>query len=208
MTVVDQASGSEYDFWQASMPEHGVMTVSAGSRIPIGAGTGTGLGGGAEAAGLGLLGGLIRAPELVAGRIEHALAITVQCVQSHDVWPSPPRGRGDSVCAGGRTGPHFASLIQLNMSDPEIAATGAPSWQRAIMEAMAHYGMYVVDTNGSSNREMSLINEDDQSFTSFGYPGEMSSFVKSAGGTDKLVGIPIDVSKLRVIAPCVPQGSC
>src|SRR5271169_2541508 len=62
ITVVDQTSGSEYDFWQASTPEHGVMTVSAGNRIPIGAGTGTGLGGGAEAADLGLLGGLIRAP--------------------------------------------------------------------------------------------------------------------------------------------------
>lgn len=208
MTVVDQTSGSEYDFWQASTPEHGVMTVSAGSRIPIGPGTGTGLGGAAEAAGLGLLGGLIRAPELVSGRIEHALAITVQCVQSHDVWPSPARGKGDSVCSGRGAGPHLASLLQLNMSDAEIAATKAPVWQRAIMNAMAHYGMYVVDTNGSSNREMSLVNEDDRSFTSLGHPGQMSGFVKSAGGADKLVGVPMDVSKLRVIAPCVPQRSC
>jgi hypothetical protein len=208
MTVVDQATGGEYDFWRARTPAHGVMTVSAGNRIPIGEGTGTGRGGVAEAAGLGLLGGLIRGPELAAGRIEHAIGITVQCVQSHDVWPSPAHGHGDSTCAGGRAGPHFSSLLQLNMSDAEIAATGAPSWQRAIMKAMAHYGMYVVDTNGSSNREMSLVNEDDQSFTSFGYPGEMTGFVKSTGGTDKLVGVPIDMSKLRVIAPCVPERSC
>jgi hypothetical protein len=31
------------------------------------------------------------------------------------------------------------------MSDGEIAARHAPRWQRAIMTAMAHYGLYVVD---------------------------------------------------------------
>jgi hypothetical protein len=208
MTVVDQAYGREYDFWRASRPEHGVMRVAAGNYIPIGTGTGTGMGGVAEAAGFGLLGGLIRAPELAAGRIEHALAITAQCVQFHNVWPSPAHGHGDAVCGGTGAGPHFGSLIQLNMSDAEIIATRAPAWQRAIMGAMAHYGMYVVDTNGSDSREMSLLNEDDQSFTSFGFPGQLSAFVRSAGGSDRLVGVPIDVSKLRVIAPCVPRGTC
>jgi hypothetical protein len=208
MTVVNQAAGLEYDFWQASTPEHGKMTASAESRIPIGAGSGTGLGGGAEAADLGLLGGLIRAPELAAGRIEHALATTAECVQSRDVWPSPAGGHGDSVCANGGAGPHFASLLQLDMSDREIAATHAPRWQRAIMKAMAHYGIYVVDTNGPGEREMSLLTEEDQSFTSFGYPGEMARFVKSISGSNQVAGVPIDVSKLRVIAPCVVRRTC
>jgi hypothetical protein len=208
MTVVDQIRGLEYDFWQASTPAHGAMTISAGNSIPIGAGSGTGLGGDAEAAYLGLLGGLIRAPELAAGRIEHALAISVQCVQSQDVWPSPAHGRGDSVCAGGGAGPHYASLLQLGMSDAAIAATRAPRWQRAIMKAMAHFGMYVVDTNGPNNSDMGLMTEDDASFTSLGYPGEMSSFVRSLGGTNHVVGVPIDTSKLRVIAPCVPRRVC
>jgi hypothetical protein len=209
MTVVDQTHGVEYDFWRASVPKSGEMTVSAESGVPIGANRGTGLGGKAEAADLGLLGGLIRARELAAGRIEHALAITAECVQSHDVWPSPARGRGDLVCPQSGRGPHFGSLLQLNMSDAEIAATGAPSWQQAIMRAMARYGIYVVDTNGGlGDRQMSLLAEDDQSFTSFGYPGEMSGFVKSPGGANQLVGVPIDVSKLRVIAPCVPRRTC
>jgi hypothetical protein len=75
MTVVEQAEGLEYDFWRASKPEKGEMTASSEGSIPIGAGSGTGLGGVAEAADLGLLGGLIRAPELAAGNIEHALGI-------------------------------------------------------------------------------------------------------------------------------------
>jgi len=207
MTVVDQSAGREYDFWQASVRRHGAMTASAASSIPIGADSGTGLGGHAEAANLGLLGGLIRAPELAAGTIEHALVTTAQCVHSRDVWPAS--GGGDAVCPGGHRGPHFGSLLQLNMSDGEIAASGAPSWQRTIMTAMAHYGIYVVDTNGAGNREMSLLSEDDQSFTSFGFPGQMRKLVASvAQGASQATGVPIDVSKLRVIAPCVPQHTC
>jgi hypothetical protein len=208
MAVVDQAHGLEYDFWQASTPRNGEMTVAAGNSIPIGPERGTGLGGDAAAAYLGLLGGLIRGAELAAGRIEHALAITTECVQSHDVWPSPARGRGDLTCANNGAGPHFASLLQLNMSDSEIAGTGAPAWQRTIMMAMAHYGMYVVNTNGRGNSAMSLTNEADQSFTSFGYQGEMTRFVKAAGGSTELVGVPINISKLRVIASCVPRKTC
>jgi hypothetical protein len=208
MTIVEQSTGLEFDFWQASTPEHGEMMVSAGNSIPIGAGTGTGLGGWAEAADLGLLGGLIRAPELAAGRIEHALVVAVKCVQASDVWPSPTWGGGDSVCPYGGLAPHFANLLQLNMSDAEIAATGAPTWQQAIMKAMAHYGIYVVDTQGRTERQMHLIKEDDLSFTSFGYAGEMSTFMHEVSGTEEIVGVPIRVGKLRVIDPCVPQRTC
>jgi hypothetical protein len=208
MTVVDQELGREYDFWEASKPEHGEMLVSAASNIPIGAGTGTGLGGAAEAADLGLLGGLLRAPELAAGKIEHALAITVKCVQRSDVWPAPAWGEGDTVCPYERPGPHLGTLLQLNMGEEEIARSGAPPWQQAIMTAMAHYGMYVVDTNGPRERQMHMIKEDDLSFTSFGYAGAMTAFMTGVGGTTQLVGVPVPVAKLRVIDPCVPRGTC
>jgi|GEM_PF-3828106 len=206
LTVVDQSGGHEYDFWQATKPENGRMTVSAGSTIPIGAESGTGIGGDGEAAHLGLLGGLIRGAELAAGKIEHALVTTVKCVQQHDVWPSPSSGTGDAICPNAGLGPHFASLLQLNMSESEISATGAPPWQQVVMRALARYGVYVVDTQNS--KVMALLAEDDLSFTSFGNPGEMAGFVKSQGGTGQLVGIPIETSKLRVIDPCVPQRTC
>ncbi len=146
---------------------------------------------------------------MVAGKIEHALAITVQCVQFRNVWPSPSYGRGDAVCPEAGVGPHLGNLLRLDMSEAEIAATKAPRWQRTVMRAMARYGMYVVDTNGPDNSEMAIFTEDDQSFTSFGYPGEMREFVRSAGGGDgTLVGAPINVAKLRVIDPCVPRRTC
>ena len=74
---------------------------------------------------------------------------------------------------------------------------------------MARYGVYVVDTGGSREKQMRLITEDDLSFTSFGRPGKMAEFVKSQGGTNgDLVGVPVDLSKLRVIDPCVPRKTC
>ena len=76
------------------------------------------------------------------------------------------------------------------------------------MTAMAHYGMYVVDTTGGGVSEMSLLSEDDRAYTSLGYPGAMSRFIHSAGGVDKLTGVRIDLSKLRVVAPCVPRRTC
>jgi hypothetical protein len=206
MTIIDQASGREYDFWRASAPQHGEMTVSAGNSIRIGPGVGTGLGAVGEAANLGLAGGLIRAPELLSGRINHALATTAQCVQARDVWPA--RGHGDALCSGAGAGPHFSTLLQLNMSDAEIAASRAPAWERAVMRAMRQYGVYVVDTNGPGETVLSLINEDDLSYTAFGYPGLMSRFVRAAGGNGSVAGVPIPVSKLRVIMPCVPQRTC
>ena len=207
LTVVDQSSRVEYDFWQASGPYNGVLSASAASAIPIGPGTGTGLGGTAEAADLGLLGGLLRGQELQRGHIDHALATTVECVQWHDVWPSPAYGRGDDICPGGQ-GPHFGSLLQLNMSAAEIAATHAPAWQRAVMTAMAQYGIYVVDTNGSHDPEMNLIAESDLSYTTFGAPGALQSFLSSIGSPGGAHGVPIDVSRLRVIEPCVKQRTC
>ena len=209
MTVVEQTTGREYDFWQATKPEKGEMFISGGNWIPIGNNSGTGLGGFGEAAYLGLLGGIVRAQELSAGKIEHALVTTVKCVQQHDVWPAPESKIGDAICPLEKPGPHFGTLLQLSMTDAEIAASGAPSWQQTIMKAMARYGVYVVDTGGRREKQMRLLTEDDVSFTSFGYAGKMAEFVKSQGGTNgELVGVPINLSKLRVIDPCVPRKTC
>src|ERR1700751_142943 len=161
MTVVDQANGLEYDFWGASTPTNGQMTVKAGNAIPIGANTGTGLEGDAEGAYLGLLGGLVRAPELAGGRIEPALGAVVKCSEREDVWPAPSGATANSVCANEGKGPPFGSLLQLNESEAEIAASNAPAWQRAIMVALARYGAYVIDNQSRLNHEVGFVKEDD-----------------------------------------------
>jgi hypothetical protein len=207
LAVVDQSTRTEYDFWQASGPDNGVISASAASAIPLGPGLGTGLGGRAEAAYLGLMGGLLRGQELRAGVVNHALVTTVECVESQDVWPAPSFGRGDMVC-GGAPAPHLGSLLQLNMSAREIAASHAPVWQRAVMTAMARYGVYVVDTNGSDDPNMDLLAESDLSYTNFGAPGAMQNFVRAAGGSGGVTGVPLPLSRFRVLDPCVKRGGC
>lgn len=76
------------------------------------------------------------------------------------------------------------------------------------MRAMAHYGAYVVDTSGGGT--ISFVTEDDRSFTSQGRVGRMSRFASrvSGCGVGYIAGVPIDISRLRVIDPCVPHGTC
>lgn len=211
MTVVDQAKGREYDFWRASTPRNGSVWISGGNSIPIGPDRGSGLHGWASASYLGLLGGVIRVPELRAGRIDHALALAVPCVQYYDVWPSPRKGRGDAMCSTRGAGPHLGSLLQLNMSNAQISATHAPTWQQAIMRAMHNYGIYVVDTDGSAGRALgwlSLATENDKTFASLAGTGPLSRFVRAAGGGTVAQGTRISMSRFRVIAPCVHRGTC
>ncbi len=77
MTVVTP-DGWEYDFWQVqSKPSGGgTLTFSMGGRTRI---DGNGLGSSATASDFGNLAGMIRAPELAAGRINHALFIVLKC---------------------------------------------------------------------------------------------------------------------------------
>ncbi len=77
MTVVTP-EGWEYDFWQVSSKPAGggTLSFSIGGRIPI---DGDGLDGKATASLFGNLAGIIRAPEMAAGEIDHALFIVLKC---------------------------------------------------------------------------------------------------------------------------------
>ena len=99
------------------------------------------------------------------------------------------------------------------MTDAQIATSGAPAWEKTIMTAMAHYGMYVNDTDGIGNIELEA--ESDISYTSLGGQPLMSNFISQQGGwyysplNRWIMGGPgIPVSKLRVVDPCWAQSLC
>jgi hypothetical protein len=171
LSVIDQASGWEYDFWQASKPgaAGGALTVSWGGRTSIG---GDGLGSGASAAGQGLAGGLIRAAELAAGHIDHALAMSVRCTAAGPVYPA----HGDAaICPDPTDAPPTGQRFYLAMTDPEIAALPAPAWKKTVLTALAHYGVYITDTGGN----ISLVAfESGSSYTSFGRPDPLVAFAQ------------------------------
>ena len=217
MTVVDQADQVEYDFMHASWSaDHQTLDVWSGAQIPAGPNLGTGLGGGGTAAGFSTLAGLITEPELASGAINHALAINVPC-SNGSVYPA--QGANGFACSklggendGGSAAP-LGTLLQLNMTDAQIAASGAPTWEKTIMTAMAHYGMYVNDTDGMNEIELEAVS--DISYTSLGGPSLMDNFIKGKGGSYYaplnrwiLSGRFIPVTKLRVVSPCFAQGAC
>ena len=193
----------------------GTLTTSWGGLTDI---DGRGLRSAAVAARYGNLAGPVRAQELAAGRIDHALFMIVHCDDGRAVYPAtdaPPGG----VCPDPHDTPAMGARFQLDMSDAEIAGADLPAWKKTILYAMAHYGMFVGDTTGAS---WGIQVESDTTYTAFGQPGRFVEFARSAGFIPRadpaLGGRTIYVGKLaddvdwqhrlRVVDPCVSDPDC
>ncbi len=212
MTVVDQASGWEYDFWAVHSKADGVVQIGWGGRTQI---EGDGLGSGGVAAGFGNLAGVIRGPEFASGRIDHALAIAVPCVNG-TVWPAHGKawqcGEHDMSTADRL---ELGSRVQLQISDAELAKL--PPWQRGIARALRDYGAYVNDTTGDESQWGPSL-ESAGTYTDFGYADPAASATPSDdtgdynhnGEREKWYYLfkRIDWSELRVLAPCDPAVGC
>jgi hypothetical protein len=222
LTVVDQATGWEYGLWRVvSKPRGGgVLRFGWGGRTRL---HGDGLRSGATAAGFGTLAGLVRAPELAAGRIDHALFMVVPCTERNPrtgtgSYAFPASGPG-APCDDDQDAPPMGARFRLAMSEQEIAALPVPRWKKALFRAMSTYGMFVGDTGGGES--WSLQVESDATYTSFGRRPRLARFARRAGwhaSYDPAVGRRVyagsfadDVdwaSRLRVVHPCVTRGSC
>ncbi len=211
MAVV-QPDRWEYDFWQVrERPAGGgTLTVSHGGRTKI---DGDGLGSDATAAEFGLAAGLIRGDQLQAGKIDHALFVHVRCTNGRSVYPAAP-GTTGTVCSDTTNAPPLGARIWLDMSDAQIAALAVPSWKKTVLRALHSYGGYVGDTTGG-NVSWGLQTLSGSSYTSFGKPDPMVNVVQGLrlqrwGGEYYLdVDSGVDWARfLRVVDPCVAQGSC
>jgi hypothetical protein len=216
MSVIETDTGTEYDLYQASVSG---STITAETAAVFNADTSDGTGDGGDAANLALTGGLLRPSELLAGHIDHALAISIPCVNANGptvgyVWPASggwgePCGEYWSETAS--TAPPIGSLFKLNMSDAEIAGSGAPAWEQTVMTALAHYGAYAEDTNGSWHDEgMAIAMQDSGSFTSIGQADQWASTVTALGGSNGVLAssVPIPTGRLEVVDPCNVRGTC
>lgn len=209
MTVVDAASGWEYDLYKVrSKPSGGgTLVFRWGGRTRI---DGDGLRSAATVAGFGNLAGIIRAQEMEAGEIRHALFMVIPCSSGKKVFPAT--GGAGSTCSDRSDAPPMGARFQLDMSDGEIAALHVPEWKKTILRAMANYGMYFGDTGGGS---WGLQMESGSTYESFGYRDAMVTFARNAGvpfhNGKPVFDIDSGVdwkSRLRVVDPCVTQGSC
>ena len=216
LAVIDQDGDWEYDFWQVrSKPAGGGrLNVSWGGRTRVDSENARGLEAGGTAADFALSAGVIRPAELRAGKIDHALFMTVVCTNGRRVYPS-----GDGVgtrCGRGTVAPPMGAHFYLAMSKAEIDALAIADWQRTILHAMRRYGMYVGDTGGDG---WGIKLESGTSRTSFGAPDPWATLGRRFGvpteevdGTTRYVfdlGTPVDWGReLRVAAPCLARASC
>jgi hypothetical protein len=217
MTVVDPRSTLEYDLWNVrSKPLHGGrLDFAWGGRTRI---DGRGLGSAAVASGRAGLAGVIRAQELVSGRINHALSMVVPCTVGR-VYPA--NGRGLSCASLGlpaKGAPAMGARLQLAMSDAEIAALQLPPWQRGILRALSRYGAFVSDTNGQSHAGFEY--ESPADYASFGDSDPRFALAMQLGvqpvdfnGNGQLeywlpFSAAIDWGRMRVVAPCVSRKVC
>ena len=212
LTVVDQATGWEYDLYKvrSKPPGGGTLEFRWGGRLRI---DGSGLGDGGTAAEFGNLAGIIRAPELAAGHIDHALFMVATCDSGGYVYPARKAGR--SCAALGlptSDAPPMGARLQLAMTPEQIAALPVPAWKKTVLRAMAEYGVIMGDTGSGA---WGIEAESGSTYTSFGAPDQLVTFAQANGWTPydgRYVGnlrSDVDWARyLRVIDPCVSQRTC
>jgi hypothetical protein len=205
------SNGEEWCFWRASVDQASrTITVNSGRRIPL---SGDGRNAAATAARFGCLAGRIRYQEFEAGQINHAIFLTASTTGSSFVYPAQksdgPKGAGY---------PPMGARFQL---DPSYATDAwlaqFPAWKRAILRALRDYGGYLGDTTTGGWTAMPF--ESEVGYYSFGLPRPFAQYASTrdagdpdifqSGGTYYFnLASGVDWSRLRVLDPCVAQGSC
>jgi hypothetical protein len=221
LTVIDQATGWEYDLWAVQSPvlprNGGVLEIGYGGKTRI-----DGMGGGdeesasnANAAETGNAGGIIRLPELQAGRIDHALFMFAGCSNGRYVYPALGKG---APCDDVTDAPAIGQWLQLDMTAAEIEAQPVGDWLKTVMHALREYGGMIGDTGG--NESIGFAIESPASYTSFGPNPWLewaeqarkqpnSNIVKWEGRYELEPGKGVDWQRhLRVVDPCVIQRTC
>jgi hypothetical protein len=106
----------------------------------------------------------------------------------------------------------MGSRLWLAMSYDQIEALTVPRWKKTVLHAMADYGMFMGDTGSGS---WAIQAESGQTYTSFGSEDPLVTFAKANGWAPyngRYVGNLRDgvdwARYLRVLDPCVSQGTC
>jgi hypothetical protein len=191
--------GETADLWQAEPAKEGKLRFGWGGAGNI---AGTQIGGGATASNIGLAAGKVRAPELKAGNVPHALCAAVPQTKASFVYPASASDGHSSEAAAPAMGQRF----YLGYSDAEIEALGVPPWKKAVLKSLAHYGFFICD---SGNDTLGFEFESSVMYTSFGQP-EWFSAVGREQGLPSWEGRyvfnfsnGVDWTRLRAVAPPV-----
>jgi hypothetical protein len=141
--VVDTGACALYEMWDAHPGADGSWHAGSGAVFdlrgdalrPAGATS-------ADAAGLPVVPGLVRYEEVAAGRIDHAIRVTVPRSQNRYLWPA----RHAASKSSDATLPPMGLRLRLKST---VDISRLPAQARVIAQAMKTYGLIVAD-NGSA----------------------------------------------------------
>jgi hypothetical protein len=190
LTVIDQVTGLEWGFWNVqtnlSSCAGGTLRVGLAGNTPM---NGDGRNTCANAVCVGLTAGIVRAQELAAGHIDHALFMVSHSCNRTTVYP----GWGPNSCRGKKqkhkrkhhkrkhhkrnrkhkrkraTAPAVGQWFQLNLTPSQIQSLpNVAGWQKTILTAISVYGMFVGDQG--SNGAFELQTESPATYSSMRVP--------------------------------------
>jgi hypothetical protein len=193
LVIWQPSTDTEWELWMAQRADDGSWSACWGGRIenvseaqgvfpsPYGV----------AASGMSYLAGAIKASELQAGRIDHALAVNV--VHAAKGTQVAPANRTD----GDSTAPDAIPEGTRFRLDPSIDVTklGLPAGGVAIARALQEYGMYVTDKSGA----VVLTGESSAPYVAAGQPNPYDEAFGGLQGYEVLGKIPWD--RLQVVQP-------
>ena len=146
MVIFDLDTRCEYDFWQARH-EGDAWVASWGNAISMDSNGIYPRGLSSRGSGFAFPGGILWPDELASGVIGHALAFSYSFTR--DGGPVAPATDSDGITASAAAIPEGAR-VRL---DPALDLDSLPlePYERTIAEALQTYGMWLVDTSGSSD---------------------------------------------------------
>jgi hypothetical protein len=229
MTVI-QPDGTEIDMWATTTPSGNWTTGSTVTAQAIAncgsflSGSGfTPTGPAATAGGACLGAGLLRANELLAGSINHALFLITQCAVN---WQYPAFANASTdTCTSGQ-GPALGGRLWYDVADATTNAnTALKPWEKAILNALHDYGGYLMDDiGGAANVSgIAFLAESGEESLMF---GQLDPFAALAGqgwsggslsgalqtrwlGADPWHPSGVDfVSHLHWLDPCSARSAC
>jgi hypothetical protein len=193
MAIWQPGTDTAWELWQAERTATGGWTACWGGRIEH-VSTSSGVFPwpyGVAASGLSYLGGTIKASELKAGAIKHAISVNVVHTKADTQVPPANRNDGNSDAEDAiPEGTRFRLDPTIDVTKLGLGPSGV-----VIARALQRYGMIVTDTSGA----VVLIAEDGQAYVAAGEANPFEALFAPQDPSQVLSWVPW--GRLQVVAP-------
>jgi hypothetical protein len=193
LAIWQPGTDTAWELWQAELTGTGGWTACWGGRIEhVSRSSGVFTWPyGVAASGLSYLGGTIKASELQAGEIKHAIAVNVVHTMAGTQVPPANRNDGNSTADDAiPEGTRFRLDPTIDVTKLGLGPSGV-----VIARALQRYGMIVTDTSGA----VVLIAEDGQAYVAAGEANPFKALFAPQDPSQVLSWVPW--SRLQVVDP-------